>query len=102
MTLYAITNNPESPSDGLYATQDLEGNVIVQLFMNEEDAVSYNVQLEALGQNLHVSEIQDENNIDKLCEVMGYAFTIIQPGEVVVPRYETQVFDFQDYLDGFK
>ena len=102
MTLYAITNNPEDPSAGMYATQDAEGNVIVQLFMNEEDALSYNVQLEALGQDLHVREIQDESNIDKLCEVMGYAFTIIQPGEVVVPRYETQAFDFQDYLNGLK
>ena len=102
MTLYAITNNPDDPSAGMYATQDAEGNVVVQLFAEEDDAMSYNVQLEALGQELHVREIKDSTNIDKLCEIMGYAFTIIQPGEVVVPRYETQEADFQDYLNDVK
>lgn len=102
MTLFAITNSPEDPTSGLYATMDADGETTVQLFVSEDDAVSYNVQLEAIGQDLHVSEIVDSSNIDKLCEVMGYAFTIIQPGEVVVPRYETQASDFQTYLDNLQ
>ena len=78
---------------------DMDGNTTVQMFASEDDAISYNVQLEAIGQELFVREIEDSTNIDKLCEVMGYAFTVIQPGEVVVPRYETQATDLQAYLD---
>lgn len=102
MTLFAITNNPDEPTAGLYATVDSDGATTVQLFVSEDDAISYNTQLEAIGQDLHVSEISDSNNIDKLCGVLGFAFTIIQPGEVVVPRYETRASDFQFYLDNLK
>ena len=99
MSLYAITNNPENPTSGLYATMDDDGLTTVQLFENEDDAVCYNTLLEAIGQNLHVKEIVDHSNIDKLCDIMGYSFTIVQAGEVVVPRYETIATDLSKLLD---
>lgn len=72
---------------GAYATRDSSGDIVVQFFELEDDAISYNVHLTALGQDLVVTECQAEH-IDKLCDIMGYAHTIIEAGQVVVPRYE--------------
>ena len=88
-TVYALTKIPDSLDQGLYATVDEEGNTVIQLFVDEDDAISYNVHLEALDQGLHVTAIEQAEHVDKLCEMMGYAYTIKQPGEVVVPRAET-------------
>ena len=32
---------------------------------------------------------QHVEEVDKLCSVMGYAYTVVQPGEIVIPRAET-------------
>ena len=87
--LYGLTKNPGDIESGLYATVDEEGNTVVQLFVNEDDAICYNTQLEALDQGLHVTFIDNAENVDKLCDVMGYAYTVIEPGHFVVPRIET-------------
>ena len=94
--VYVITNEPSNPTGGLYAVTDDDGNTVVQMFLDEDDAISYNVHLEALGQDLHVHRIGDGTSIHHLCEIMGYAFVIIPKGEVVVPRTETLQFDLID------
>jgi hypothetical protein len=88
-TLYALTKNPGDIESGIYATLDADNTTIVQLFVDEDDAICYNVQLEALDQGLHVTPIDNAENIDKLCDMLGYAYTIIEPGHFVVPRIET-------------
>jgi len=87
--MYSLTKAKDSLSDGAYATVDTEGNTVVQLFVEKEDAICYNVQLEALGHELHVTEIPDDGTIDRVCEYMGYAYSVVEPGEFVVPRIET-------------
>ena len=54
-TVYALTQIPDSLEQVLYATVDEEGNTVIQLFVDEDDAISYNVHLEALDQGLHVT-----------------------------------------------
>ena len=73
---------------GAYATRDITGNVVVQFFECQDDAHCYNTHLSAIDQDLVVTECQDEH-IDKLCDIMGYAYTVIEKGSVVVPRLET-------------
>jgi len=90
--MFLLTKEEDNLKSGAYATIDNNGEYIVQFFIDKDDAVSYNVQLEALGETLFVTETQNEN-IDKLCEFLGYAYSVIQPGEVVVPRYETLAKD---------
>ena len=85
--MYALTRDGSIHS-GAYATLDSEGGIVVQFFVDKDDAERYNIQLEAIDQGLFVTEIPNEN-LDKLCNLMGYAYTIIEPGELVVPRYET-------------
>ena len=94
--VYVITNEPNNPTGGLYAVQDDEGGTVVQMFLDEDDAISYNVHLEALGQELHVRRVENGDTIHRLCEIMGYAFVVVPRGEVVVPRFETLKSDLID------
>ena len=86
--MFLLTKQKDSIESGAYATVDNEGTTIVQFFVDRDDAVSYNVLLEALGEELHITETKDDN-IDKLCDIMGYAYSVAEPGEVVYPRVET-------------
>ena len=90
--MFLLTKEKDSIQSGAYATIDNNGEYIVQFFVDRDDAISYNVQLEAIGENLFVTETQNDN-IDKLCEFLGYAYSIVQPGEVIFPRYETLASD---------
>ena len=86
--MYLLTKQEGSIESGAFATVDNEGTTIVQFFVDRDDAVSYNIQLEALGEELYITETKDDN-VDKLCDVMGYAYSVIEPGEVIFPRMET-------------
>ena len=89
--MFALTRDGNI-ENGIYAVPDEEGNTVVQFFMNEDDAISYNVHLEAVDQPLVVTKTPDKD-IDKLCNMMGYAYSIIEPGTVVVPRLETLQYE---------
>ena len=74
---------------GVYAVRDDKTiERVVQIFVDKDDAITYNVHLEALGKALHVTETENDI-VDKLCGVHGHAYTIVQPGEFVIPRFET-------------
>jgi hypothetical protein len=91
--LTRIENDMES---GVYATKDDDGTTVVQFFVDKDDAVTYNDQLTAVGYNLSISEAPDEH-VDKMCEVLGHAYTVAEPGDIVIPRMET----LQDVLGSF-
>ena len=86
--MYLLTKKEGSIESGAFATVDNEGTTIVQFFVDRDDAVSYNIQLEAIGQELFITETKDDN-VDRLCDVMGYAYSVVEPGEVIFPRMET-------------
>ena len=86
--MYLLTKQEGSIESGAFATVDNEGTTIVQFFVDRDDAVSYNIQLEAIGQELFITETKDDN-VDRLCDVMGYAYSVVEPGEVIFPRIET-------------
>ena len=85
--MYALTQDGTFES-GVYAIRDVDGLTLVQFFVDEDDAVRYNVSLGALDQDLVVTEVP-EDKIERMCDLMGYAHTIIEPGHLVVPRVET-------------
>lgn len=89
--MYLLTKTGKIES-GAYATRDKGGDIVVQFFELKEDAECYNTHLDALGQALVVTECPSEH-IDKLCDIMGYAHTVIEAGQVVVPRIETLEFE---------
>ncbi len=90
--MFLLTKTEDDIQSGAYATVDVNGEYIVQFFIDKDDAMCYNTQLEALGEDLFVTETKSDN-VSKLCEYLGYAYSIVQPGELVVPRYETLAKD---------
>ena len=91
--MYALTRDGNI-ENGIYAVPDDEGNTVVEFFVNEDDVMCYNVHLEAVDDGLVVTKTPDEG-IDKLCNMMGYAYSIIEPGTVVVPKIETLQYDLK-------
>ena len=73
-------------SDGAYSVQDEEGNRILYLFEEEDDASRYAMMLEEDVDypEMHVLEVEDEIMI-KTCKVHGYNFTVITPNDIVIP-----------------
>lgn len=90
--MYILTQEKNDIESGTYATYDSDGVTIVQFFVDKDDAITYNELLTAAGYKLHVTQTPDDN-IDKLCDVLGHAYSVVEPGEVVVPRFETLTND---------
>lgn len=88
-----LTKEADDIQSGAYATIDTEGTTVVQFFVNKDDAICYNTMLEALGQNLHITETPS-SDVDKLCDLLGYAYSVVEPGQVIIPRMETLSNDF--------
>ena len=91
--MFILTKDENDIESGAYATLDNDGITIVQFFVDKDDAITYNEQLKAVGYDLYVTETPDES-VDKLCDLLGYAYTIAEPGEIVVPRTETLLDEF--------
>ena len=86
--MYLLTRHEDDLESGAYASVDDEGTPIVQFFESKDDAITYKTHLEALDQELHVSEAPDDM-FDKFCHVLGHAYTVVEAGEIVIPRIET-------------
>ena len=86
--MYLLTKKEGDLESGAYASVDDDGTPIVQFFVNKDDAIMYNTQLEALDQDISVTEI-DGDAYEKFCSVIGHAYTVIEEGEFVIPKLET-------------
>ena len=73
-------------NDGAYSVKDGEGNRILYLFEQEDDAERYAMMLEEDDDypEMHVLEVESEVMI-KTCKVHGYNFTVITPNDIVTP-----------------
>ena len=86
--MYLLTRKKNDISSGTFATIDDYGTRVIQFFVDKDDAVTYNTYLEALDQHLHVSETPDAM-VDKMCDALGESYTVVEAGEIVIPRLET-------------
>ena len=72
-------------TEGAYSVQDDEGEHILYLFEEEDDAVRYAMMLEDNeSPKMHVIEVEDEVMI-KTCEVHDYNYAVITSNDIVVP-----------------
>jgi len=72
-------------TEGAYSVQDDEGQHILYLFEEEDDAMRYAMMLEDNGSpKMHVIEVDDEVMI-KTCETHDYNYAVITPNDIVVP-----------------
>jgi hypothetical protein len=64
---------------------DEEGEQILYLFDEEDDAMRYAMMLEEEGSpDMHVIEVDDEIMI-KTCEIHDYKYSIITKNDLVIP-----------------
>ena len=72
-------------NDGAYSVTDDDGNQILYLFEEEDDAVRYALLLESAEYpEMHVLEVEDEVMI-KTCQVHDYNYTVITENDIVIP-----------------
>ena len=72
-------------NDGAYSVTDDDGNQILYLFEEEDDAVRYALLLENSDYpEMHVLEVEDEVII-KTCQVHDYNYTVITENDIVIP-----------------
>ena len=73
-------------NEGAYSVKDFEGNQILYLFEEEDDATRYAMMLEDDQDypEMNVIEVEDEVMI-KTCEVHDYKYTIISTNDIVIP-----------------
>ena len=75
--------------EGAYSVLNEEGEHILYLFEEEDDAVRYAMMLEEDGYpDMHVIEIEDELMI-KTCEMHDYEYVVITPNDIVIPPRNT-------------
>ena len=72
-------------NDGAYSVTDDDGNQILYLFEEEDDAVRYAILLENSDYpEMHVLEVEDEVMV-RTCEVHNYNYTVITSNDNVIP-----------------
>ena len=86
--MYILTVHGKE-TEGAYSVQDDEGEHILYLFEQEDDAVRYAMMLEDSGSpKMHVIEVEDEIMI-KTWESHDYNYAVITPNDIVVPPTTT-------------
>jgi len=90
--MYIITVEGKE-REGAYSVVDDEGEQVLYIFAEEDDANRYCMQLEELDYpKMKVLEI-DDNLMIKTCELHDHRYSIITPNDVVIPPDNTD-----DYL----
>jgi len=90
--MYIITVEGKE-KEGAYSVVDDEGEQVLYIFAEEDDADRYCMQLEELDYpKMKVLEIDDSLMI-KTCELHDHRYSIITPNDVVIPPDNTD-----DYL----
>ena len=82
--MYIITVEGKE-KDGAYSVLDDEGEQVLYMFVEEDDATRYSIQLEEMGYpEMHVLEIEDDIMV-KTCEMHGHRYAIITKNDIVIP-----------------
>jgi|TARA_R100001443_G_scaffold453_9_gene1724 hypothetical protein len=71
--------------EGAYSVQNEEGDSILYLFEEQDDAVRYAMMLEDMDYpEMHVMEV-DPAAMLNLCQNYDYEYTVITPNDIVIP-----------------
>jgi hypothetical protein len=82
--MFILTINGKE-REGAYSVMNEEGDQILYLFEEEDDATRYAMMLEDDGYpEMHVIEIEDDVML-KTCEIHGYNYTVITADDIVIP-----------------
>lgn len=83
--MYIITIEGRE-EEGAYSVKNEEGDQVLYLFEDEDDAIRFAMMLEQREgyPSMHVIEVDDESII-KACEMHNYQYSIFTPYDIVVP-----------------
>ena len=71
--------------DGAYAVRDEEGDKVVFMFEEEDDAIRYALMLEGnTDMEMDVIEVDPDLAINT-CKVYNYKYAVITPNDIVIP-----------------
>ena len=74
---------------GVYSVQNEDGDQVLYIFEEKDDADRYAMMLEEEGYpEMSINEVEDEAMI-AVCESQGYEYTIITKNDIVVPPVAT-------------
>jgi hypothetical protein len=72
-------------TDGAYSVANDDGEDVLYIFEEEDDASRYAMMLEESGSpEMHVIEVDDKAMIEA-CVMHDYTYTIITPNDIVIP-----------------
>jgi hypothetical protein len=75
----------DKETDGAYAVLDDDGDHILYLFEEEDDATRFAMMLEEQDfPEMHVIEVENKLML-KTCEIQNYRYTIITKDDIVIP-----------------
>ena len=75
----------DKKEQGAYAVQDENGNKVLFLFEEEDDAERYAMMLESEeDKEMDLVEVDDATCI-RTCKMYNYKYSIITPNDIVIP-----------------
>ena len=77
----------DKKDEGAYAVQDSDGDKVLFLFEDEDDATRYALMLiddDHYQRNMDVIEVEDELAINT-CKRYNYKYAVITPDDIVIP-----------------
>tara|TARA_B100000686_G_scaffold307927_1_gene348498 strand:- start:461 stop:742 length:282 start_codon:yes stop_codon:yes gene_type:complete len=77
----------DKKDEGAYAVQDSDGDKVLFLFEDEDDATRYALMLnddDNYQRNMDVIEVEDELAINT-CKRYNYKYAVITPDDIVIP-----------------
>jgi len=82
--MFILTINGRE-KEGAYAVVDEDGDNVLYIFKEEDDATRFALMLEEQNfPEMHVIEVDDDLMI-KTCELQNYQYTIITKDDIVIP-----------------
>lgn len=80
-------------NEGAYSVIDEDGEKVLYIFVEEDDATRYAMMLEDSDYpTMNVMEVDD--TILKTCQLYGYNYMIITEDDIVIPPEDSEQNDF--------
>ena len=87
--MYILTIHGKE-NEGAYSVENEDGNHVLYLFQEQDDATRYAMMLEDIDYpEMHVIEVEPDMMIG-VCEQHGYEYTVITPNDIVIPPKNVQ------------
>tara|TARA_B100000131_G_scaffold304334_1_gene329237 strand:+ start:227 stop:496 length:270 start_codon:yes stop_codon:yes gene_type:complete len=89
--MYLLTLR-DKKDEGAYAVQDDDGDKVLFLFEEEDDATRYAMMLEMQNneKEMDVMEVDDDLAI-KTCKMHNYKYAVITSNDIVIPPKNDQI-----------